>query len=135
MTEGTPQREAQLVAEMEYVGEDAVVIHLVGRLDLPGLLEFRRMLQSIVIDRPWMLLDLAAVPEIHPGVLRVLNAAQRRLTHQGSRLVLWRLRAQPLQLVRDSRLDRGIDIVTGPLTEWLAKQADAARGPSFPSAP
>jgi anti-anti-sigma regulatory factor len=129
MIEATPSSGSQLTAKMEYVGDDAVVIHLVGRLDIPGLLQFRRILRTMVIDRPWMLLDLAAVPEIHPGVLAVLSATQRRLRRQGSRLALWRLRAQPLQLVRDSRLYRGIDIVTGPLTDWLASQARTRRTP------
>jgi len=122
MTDAAPPRGSPLTAKMEYVGDDALVIHLVGRLDLPGLLQLRKVLRTVVIDRPWVLLDLAAVPEFHHGVLAVLSATQRRLRRHGSRLALWRLRAQPLQLVRDGRLIRGVEVVTGPVADWLAGQ-------------
>jgi len=122
MTEITRDTASQLTAEMEYVDDDALVIHLVGWLDIPGLLQLRRILRALVPDRPWLLLDVAAVPEFHPGTVTVLAAAQRRLRRQGSRLVLWRPQEQPAEVIRDAGFHSAIDVVTAPLDEWLASQ-------------
>jgi hypothetical protein len=69
MTNVTPDTAPPLTAELDYVDDDALIIHLAGRLDIPGLLQLRRMLRSIVPDRPWLLLDVTAIPEFHPSTL------------------------------------------------------------------
>lgn len=122
MNDSTPNRVVQLTAEMEYVGDEALVIHLMGRLDMSGLLHLRRMLRTLVPDRPWLVLDVAAVPEFHPSTVTILAAAQRRLRSHGSRLALWRLRGQPAEVIRSAGFHSAVDVVTTPLDVWLSEQ-------------
>jgi anti-anti-sigma regulatory factor len=122
MTDTTPDATSQLTAEMEYVDDDALVIHVVGRLDIAGLQHLRGILRALVPDRPWLVLDVAAVPEFHPSTVTVLAAAQRRFRSHGSRLALWRPPAQPAGIIRDAGFHSAINVVTGPLDEWLTSQ-------------
>lgn len=103
---------------------DTVVIHLSGRLDIPGLLALRRVLHRMAVTRPWVILDLAGVPEFDPSAIAVLARIQRGLRRQGAHLALWQLRAQPRRLAEDKRLYRIVDIVRGDLTGWLADRPD-----------
>jgi anti-anti-sigma regulatory factor len=122
MTDTTPDATSQLTAEMEYVDDDALVIHVVGRLDIAGLHHLRAILRALVPDRPWLILDVAAVPEFHPSTVTVLAAAQRRFRSHGSRLALWRPPAQPAEIIRDAGFHSAINVVTAPLDEWLTSQ-------------
>jgi hypothetical protein len=103
------------------VGDDAIVVRLTGRLDVPSSSQLWSLLGNLPLDRPWLVLDLAGVPEIERGALAVLAAAPQRLGH-GRRLALWRVRAQPLALLRENELQRVVEIVSGPLETWLARR-------------
>jgi anti-anti-sigma factor len=120
MTNANPDGTSPLTAELEYVNDDALVIHLVGRLDIPGLLQLRRMLRAVVPDRPWLFLDVAAVPEFHPSTLTVLAAAQRRVRCHGTRLVVWRPQPQPAEVLRQAGFHSAIEVVTAPVDQWLS---------------
>ncbi len=102
---------------IEYVDGDALVVHLGGRLDPSELIQFLRML---TLDRPWVVLDLARVPELDPSILAILAGAQRRLRPHGYRIALWQLRAQPRQLVNERAFLGTVDVVDGDLRRWLA---------------
>jgi anti-anti-sigma regulatory factor len=104
MTNATSDGASQLTAELEYVNDDVLVIHLAGRLDIAGLLQLRKMLRALEPDRPWLILDVAAVPEFHPSTVTVLAAAQRRVRCHGSRLVVWRPQSQPGRHLASCRL-------------------------------
>lgn len=120
-----------LGVQIEEIGTGAVVIHLVGRLDMAALLVVRRHLRRLAVGRRWIVLDVAGVPEFHPSTAAVLAQAQRGLRRQGARLVLWQLRAQPRRLVEDKRLAAIVDVIRGDLAGWLAERtspdAPAAR--------
>jgi anti-anti-sigma factor len=122
MTSVTPDTASPLTAELDYVDDDALIIHLAGRLDIPGLLQLRRMLRSIVPDRPWLLLDVTAIPEFHPSTLTVLAAAQRRIRCHGSRLVVWRPQPQPADVMRQAGFHTAVEVVTAPVDQWLTSK-------------
>jgi anti-anti-sigma regulatory factor len=127
MTDTTAHVASHLEAELEYVDDHALVIHLAGRLDICGLQYLRRILRALVPDRPWLVLDVAAVLEFHPSTVTVLAAAQRRLRCHGTRLALWRPRAQPTEVMRGAGFHSTVDVVTGRLDEWLADQRSRKR--------
>jgi anti-anti-sigma regulatory factor len=97
----------------------AVIFHLVGRLDIPGSIQLWSQLRTAQLDRPVVILDLAAVPEIEPCALAVFATTQRRLRVKRLRFGLWGVRAQPLELITQRRLHRLVDVVTGPIDVWL----------------
>lgn len=119
----TAYREGPVEVRFEEIGLDTIVVHLSGRLDLAGLLALRRVLRRLAITRPWVILDLAGVPEFHTSTAAVLIRAQQGLRSQGGHLALWQLRGQPRQLVEDKRLLRVLDVVRGDLTGWLAEKS------------
>lgn len=114
---------------VDYVDGDALVVHLDGRLEPSALL---RLLGTLTLDRPWVVLDLARVPELDPSILAILAGAQRRLRPHGYRIALWQLRAQPRQLVDDRGFVGVIDVAGDDLRRWLAEQRRGA--PTLPSA-
>jgi anti-anti-sigma factor len=122
MTNATSDGASQLTAELEYVNDDVLVIHLAGRLDIPGLLQLRKMLRALVPDRPWLILDVAAVPEFHSSTVTVLAAAQRRVRCHGSRLVVWRPQPQPAEILRHAGFHSAVEVVTAPVDQWLSSQ-------------
>jgi anti-anti-sigma factor len=99
--------------------DQAVIFHLAGRLDIPGTMQLWSELRSAQLDRPVVILDLAGVPEIEPCALAVFATTQRRLRAKRQRFGLWRVRAQPLELITQRRLHRLINVISGPVDEWL----------------
>jgi anti-anti-sigma factor len=122
MTNVTPDTASPLTAELDYVDDDALILRLAGRLDLPALLQLRRMLRCLVPDRPWLLLDVTAIPEFHPSTLTVLAAAQRRIRCHGSRLVVWRPQPQPADVMRQAGFHTAVEVVTAPVDQWLSSK-------------
>lgn len=115
-----PQR--RIVSEVE-VSERLQVMHLVGRLDIPGALELRRELRRAKAERPWLVLDLAGVPEMDGCALDVLHLAAGRFDRAGTTLALWRVRTQPLSLVLERGFHRVVPVISGPLDDWLTRQS------------
>jgi len=97
----------------------AVIFHLTGRLDIPGTMTLWSELRRTRIDRPVVLLDLAGVPEIEPCALAVFATTQRLMRLKRHRFGLVHVRAQPLGMVRQRHLHRVVEIISGPLEEWL----------------
>ena len=119
----TAYQEGPLEVRFEEIGLDTIVVHLSGRLDLAGLLALRRVLRRLAITRPWVILNLAGVPEFHASTAAVLIRTQQGLRRRGGHLALWQLRGQPRQLVEDKRLFRVLDVVRGDLNGWLAERS------------
>jgi anti-anti-sigma regulatory factor len=118
----------RLDVRLEEIGADTLVIHLAGRLDVPVL---RRLLVRLPITRPWLVLDLAGVPEFHPGTPAALTAVHRGLRRRGAELALWQLRAQPRQIADEEFLSRSVKVIHGDLSGWLARRVDTQpRGPA-----
>lgn len=136
-TLNTAYQEGPLEVRFEEIGLDAIVVHLSGRLDLAGLLALRRVLRRLAVTRPWIVLNLAGVPEFHASTAAVLIRAQQGLRRQGGHLALWQLRGQPRQLVEDKRLSRILDVVRGDLTGWLAARSTPSSkvSPDEPAGP
>lgn len=107
------------LAGLDYLGEDALVVHLAGRLGPAALL---RLLRDLRLNRTWVILDLSHVPELDPPTLAVLAKTQRRLQHQGAHLALWQPRAQPRHLIEERRFNRIVEVVDGDLHAWLARR-------------
>jgi hypothetical protein len=104
---------------VDYINGDAMVVHLAGSLDPADLIQ---ILGALTLTRPWLLLDLARVPELDPGVLAVVAGAQRRLRRHGYGIALWQLGAQPWQLVHDRGIVGSVDVVDGDLHRWLVER-------------
>lgn len=102
---------------IDYVNDDALVVHLSGHLDPSDLLQ---ILRSLTLSCPWVVLDLERVPELDPSILAILAGAQRRLRPHGYRIALWQLWPQPRQLVHEGGYFGIIDVVDGDLPPWLA---------------
>lgn len=109
---------------IDYMGDDAMVVRLAGRLDPSDLI---RILGGLTLSRPWVVLNLARVPELDPSILAVLAGAQRRLRHHGYSIALWRLRAQPWQFVHDRGIAGSVDVVDGDLRNWLSERRHGER--------
>lgn len=107
------------LAGLDYLGEDALVVHLAGRLGPAAML---RLLRDLRLNSTWVILDLSHVPELDPPTLAVLAKTQRRLQHHGAHLALWHLRAQPRHLIEERRFHRIVEIVDGDLHAWLARR-------------
>lgn len=98
-------------------------MHLRGRTDPPALLALLRYLR---LDRPWVILDLAEVPELDLATLAVLARTQRRLHRHRAHLALYRTRAQHRQLIAERCFHRIAEIITGDLGAWLAHRSPPA---------
>jgi hypothetical protein len=110
-----------VVVRVDDAGPEAILLRVVGRLDLGGLSTLRRAVNELPRTRPWLVLDLAGVPECHPDTPVVLAATHRRLCRRGQRLALWRLRTQPRAMLAAQADGRApeIHIATGDLGQWL----------------
>jgi hypothetical protein len=119
-----------IVTRVEQVGSEVTLLRVIGRLDAVGLLALRRVLRELPLTRPWLILDLAGVPECHPRTPMVLEATQRRLRRHGGRLALWHLRSQPRSLFAAAASRRDLDIAEGDLAEWVSRRSGTPAAPS-----
>jgi anti-anti-sigma regulatory factor len=112
-----------IATRVEQLGTDITLLRVIGRLDTVGLLALRRGLRELAVTRPWLILDMAGVPECHPRTVMVLNQTQRRLRHHGARLALWHLRSQPRSLFAAPASRQELEIAHGDLAEWVSRRS------------
>lgn len=122
-----------IATRVEQMGTDVTLLRVIGRLDPVGLLTLRRVLRELAVTRPWLILDMAGVPECHPRTVVVLNQTQRRLRRHGARLALWHLRSQPRSLFAAPASRQELEIAHGDLAEWVSRQSETtpARTPGL----
>lgn len=109
-------------ATIGHLDDDLLVVEVVGRFGPASVL---RLLRDLPAGQACIVLDLAAVPELDARALAAIVAVRRRTRARGTRVVLWHLRAQPLQLLHDRHVHHLVEVAVGPLEEWLVEHPAA----------
>ncbi|MDR3172748.1 MAG: STAS domain-containing protein [Treponema sp.] len=106
---------------VKILSEDKIVLSIKGKLSAASAGEFNAAVEEALGESPALVLDFTEVDYMASAGLRVLVAAQKRLSASGGSLTLLNVRKEVLEVFEVTGLDEVLDIrqngrdpVTGP---------------------